>query len=110
MQVIVKNRVPPFPAERLEAISSVLADPEAGLTESQIDPLLRNCNIPNLKSVLRKQRRKGGRPKAEQPEAGAAVSAVATPKVAARVWRPWKNRSTTASTTRGGWTARGWRT
>jgi hypothetical protein len=41
-------------------------------------------NLANIKSVLRKQRRKGGgRPNAEQPVV--AVSAVASPKVAARV-------------------------
>jgi hypothetical protein len=40
-------------------------------------------NLANIKSVLRKQRRKGGgRPNAEQPVV--AVSAVAAPKVAAR--------------------------
>ena len=38
------------------------------------------ANLANLKSVLRKKRRKGGRPKAEQPLA--AVNAVAKPKVA----------------------------
>ncbi len=40
-------------------------------------------NLANVKSVLRKkQRKQGGRPKAEQPEAVAAVSEVARPKLA----------------------------
>lgn len=30
MQIVFKSRVPPFPAERLEAISKVLADTETG--------------------------------------------------------------------------------
>src|SRR5579875_1305795 len=57
MQVVFKNRVPPFPAERLEAISKVLADTETGLTGSQIDNLLRNCNIPNPTPDMTKWKR-----------------------------------------------------
>jgi hypothetical protein len=37
-------------------------------------------NLANVKSILRKKRRKGGRPKSEQPSA--AVSEIATKKVA----------------------------
>jgi uncharacterized protein (TIGR02391 family) len=47
MTITFRNRIPPFPAERLEAVSRILADTETGLTGSQIDHLLRNCNIPN---------------------------------------------------------------
>ncbi len=47
MTITFKQRVPPFPAERLEALSKVLADTNDGLTGSQIDHLLLNCNIPN---------------------------------------------------------------
>src|SRR5436305_15075372 len=47
MQISFKNRYAPFPAERLEAISKVLADTSEGLTGSEIDHLLRNSNIPN---------------------------------------------------------------
>jgi len=32
MTITFRNRIPPFPAERLEAISRVLADTETGLT------------------------------------------------------------------------------
>ena len=46
-RVIFKNRIPPFPAERLEAISKVLADTETGLTGSPIDHQLWNSNLPN---------------------------------------------------------------
>ena len=47
MQITFKQRFAPFPAERLEAISKVLADTSEGLTGSEIDHLLRNCGIPN---------------------------------------------------------------
>lgn len=47
MNVVLKKRYPPFTAERLEAISQVLADTETGLTGSQIDQLLLSSNIPN---------------------------------------------------------------
>jgi uncharacterized protein (TIGR02391 family) len=57
MTIIFKNRVPPFPAERLEAISKVLADTETGLTGSQIDHLLRNSNIPNPTPDMTKWKR-----------------------------------------------------
>jgi uncharacterized protein (TIGR02391 family) len=57
MQIAFKNRIPPFPAERLEAISRVLADTETGLTGSQIDHLLRNSNIPNPTPDMTKWKR-----------------------------------------------------
>lgn len=47
MTITFKKRYAPFPAERLEAISRILADTETGLTGSQIDHLLVNSNIPN---------------------------------------------------------------
>ena len=40
MTITFKKRYAPFPAERLEAISQVLADTETGLTGSEIDHLL----------------------------------------------------------------------
>jgi uncharacterized protein (TIGR02391 family) len=57
MMIAFKNRIPPLPAERLEAISKVLADTETGLTGSQIDHLLRNCNIPNPTPEMTKWKR-----------------------------------------------------
>jgi len=47
MTISFKQRIQPFPAERLEAISKVLADTTEGLTGSEIDQLLLNCKIPN---------------------------------------------------------------
>ena len=47
MTITYRQRVPSFPAERLEAISKVLADTTEGLTGSEIDHLLLNSNIPN---------------------------------------------------------------
>ena len=43
MTITFKQRVAPFPAEGLEAISKVLADTNEGLTGSDIDHLLLNC-------------------------------------------------------------------
>jgi len=57
MTITFRNRIPPFPAERLEAISKVLADTETGLTGSQIDHLLRNSNIPNPTPDMTKWKR-----------------------------------------------------
>jgi uncharacterized protein (TIGR02391 family) len=57
MTITFRNRIPPFPAERLEAISRVLADTETGLTGSQIDHLLRNCDIPNPTPDMTKWKR-----------------------------------------------------
>lgn len=57
MTITVKNRIALFPAERLEAISKVLADTSEGLTGSEIDHLLRNCSIPNPTPDLTKWKR-----------------------------------------------------
>lgn len=57
MTITFRNRISPFPAERLEAISRVLADTETGLTGSQIDHLLRNSNIPNPTPDMTKWKR-----------------------------------------------------
>lgn len=53
MTITVKQRIPPFPAERLEAIAKVQADTTEGLTGSEIDHLLRNCEIPKLDQARR---------------------------------------------------------
>jgi uncharacterized protein (TIGR02391 family) len=55
--ITFKQRVAPFPAERLEAISKVLADTSDGLTGSEIDHLLRNCDIPNPTPAMTKWKR-----------------------------------------------------
>jgi uncharacterized protein (TIGR02391 family) len=57
MVLHVKQRVSPFPAERLEAISKVLADSTEGLTGSEIGHLLRNCNIPDTTPEMTKWKR-----------------------------------------------------
>ncbi len=57
MQITFKTRYAPFPAERLEAISKVLADTSEGLTGSEIDHLLRNSNIPNPTPDMTKWKR-----------------------------------------------------
>jgi hypothetical protein len=57
MQITLKKRYAPFPAERLEAISKVLADTAEGLTGSDIDHLLRNSNIPNPTPDMTKWKR-----------------------------------------------------
>lgn len=57
MEFTFKNKVPPFPAERLEAISKVLADTTEGLTGSEIDHLLKNSNIPNPTPEMTKWKR-----------------------------------------------------
>jgi uncharacterized protein (TIGR02391 family) len=57
MPITFKNRVTSFPAERLEAISKVLADTTEGLTGSEIDHLLRNCEIPNPTPDMTKWKR-----------------------------------------------------
>jgi len=57
MALQLKQRIPSFSSERLEAISKVLADTTEGLTGSEIDHLLRNCNIPNPTPDLTKWKR-----------------------------------------------------
>jgi uncharacterized protein (TIGR02391 family) len=57
MSITFKTHIPPFPAERLEAISKVLADTSEGLTGSEIDHLLRNSNIPNPTPDMTKWKR-----------------------------------------------------
>ena len=57
MTITFKQRVAPFLAERLEAISKVLAAMNEGLTGSEIDHLLRNCNIPNPTPEMTKWKR-----------------------------------------------------
>jgi uncharacterized protein (TIGR02391 family) len=57
MAITFKQRITPFPAERLEAISKVLADTNEGLTGSEIDHLLRNCVIPNPTPEMTKWKR-----------------------------------------------------
>ncbi|MCA9094381.1 MAG: hypothetical protein KDA68_12905, partial [Planctomycetaceae bacterium] len=57
MSFTFKNRIAPFPAERLEAISKVLADTNEGLTGTEIDHLLRNCEIPNPTPDMTKWKR-----------------------------------------------------
>lgn len=57
MPITFKNRIAPFPAERLEAICKVLADTTEGLTGSEIDHLLRNCQIPNPTPDMTKWKR-----------------------------------------------------
>jgi uncharacterized protein (TIGR02391 family) len=57
MQITFNKRYAPFPAERLEAMSKVLADTTEGLTGSEIDHLLRNSNIPNPTPDMTKWKR-----------------------------------------------------
>lgn len=57
MSITYKNWVPQFPAERLEAISKVLADTDEGLTGSEINHLLNNCHIPNPTPDMTKWKR-----------------------------------------------------
>lgn len=57
MTITFNKRIPPFPAERLEAIARVLADTTEGLTGSEIDHLLRNCDIPNPTPEMTKWKR-----------------------------------------------------
>ncbi len=57
MSITCKNRVSPFPPERLEAISKVLGDTDEGLTGSEIDHLLQNCQIPNPTPGMTKWKR-----------------------------------------------------
>jgi uncharacterized protein (TIGR02391 family) len=57
MAIKAKQCIPPFPGERLEAISKVLADTTEGLTGSEIDHLLRNSNIPNPTPDMTKWKR-----------------------------------------------------
>ena len=57
MTITVKQRIPPFTAERLEGISKVLGDTNEGLTGSEIEHLLRNCKIPNPTPDMTKWKR-----------------------------------------------------
>jgi uncharacterized protein (TIGR02391 family) len=57
MTITFKSRIPTFRAERLEAISKVLADTDKGLTGSQIEHLLRNSNIPDPTPDMTKWKR-----------------------------------------------------
>jgi uncharacterized protein (TIGR02391 family) len=57
MSITVKQQIPPFSAERLEAISRVLGDTDEGLSGSEIDHLLRNCDIPNPTPDITKWKR-----------------------------------------------------
>lgn len=57
MEFTFKQRVPPFSAERLEAISKVLGDTSEGLTGPEIDHLLRNSNIANPTPDMTKWKR-----------------------------------------------------
>ena len=57
MTVAFKKRYAPFPSERLEAISKVLADTSEGLTGSEIDHLLLNSSIPNPTPDMTKWKR-----------------------------------------------------
>ncbi len=57
MTLAYKTRIPPFTPERLEAISKILGDTSEGLTGSEIDHLLRNCDIPNPTPDMTKWKR-----------------------------------------------------
>jgi uncharacterized protein (TIGR02391 family) len=57
MSITYRRRIPPFAAERLEAISKALGDTSDGLTGSEIDHLLRNCRIPNPTPDMTKWKR-----------------------------------------------------
>lgn len=57
MAIKTRENIPPFPSERLESISKVLADTTTGLTGSEIDHLLRNCDIPNPTPDMTKWKR-----------------------------------------------------
>jgi uncharacterized protein (TIGR02391 family) len=57
MTITFKQRISPFPAERLEAISKVLGETNEGLSGSEIDHLLRNCGIPDPTPEMTKWKR-----------------------------------------------------
>lgn len=57
MTLTYKTRIPPFTSERLEAIIKILGDTSEGLTGSEIDHLLRNCDIPNPTPDMTKWKR-----------------------------------------------------
>lgn len=57
MTITLKQKIVPFPAERLEAFRKVLADTSEGLTCSEIDHLLRNFDIPNPTPEMTKWKR-----------------------------------------------------
>src|SRR5580704_1091029 len=53
----VRERIPPFPAERLEALCRVLADTESGLTGSEIGHLLAQIQVEDPDPELTKWKR-----------------------------------------------------
>lgn len=57
MSITVKQRIPPFSAEALEAVSKILGDTNEGLTGPEIDHFLRNCKIPNPTPDMTKWKR-----------------------------------------------------
>ena len=57
MAIEAKNVVPPFSAQHLEAICSVLADTDTGLTGSEIGYLLQDSRIVDTDQTLTKWKR-----------------------------------------------------
>jgi uncharacterized protein (TIGR02391 family) len=57
MTIALKQRIPTFDAQRLEAIAKVLADTDTGLTGSQIGYLLQDCDIPDVDPTNTKWKR-----------------------------------------------------
>ncbi len=52
-----KEKIPPFSAQQIEAISKILADTDQGLTGSQIGHILKQCSIPDLTPEMTKWKR-----------------------------------------------------
>ena len=57
MAIKYKQRIPPFSPERLESIAKVLGDTTDGLTGSEINHILAQCNIGNPDSDITKWKR-----------------------------------------------------
>ncbi len=57
MALSLKQPVPPFDAQRMEAICRVLADTDTGLTGSQIGYLLQNCSVGDPTPTMTKWKR-----------------------------------------------------
>ena len=57
MAVAARNRIAPFDPPTLEAIAKVLADTERGLTGTQIEHKLRQCQIPDVDPTNTKWKR-----------------------------------------------------
>lgn len=57
MSMVAKNKVPPFDAQHLEAISRILGDTDTGLTGSEIGYLLQDCRIPDTSPDMTKWKR-----------------------------------------------------